>query len=249
MCSRELGAIDAETLEWTRPIDATKDRKYKCVECDEYVIIKKGSIRKHHFSHFSKSACEYFDRPNESQIHKDAKLRFARKLKRKTPIWIHVKCSDGCRTYVHVIQYKDGDEVVVEYREPSGKYIADIAVLNGGSVRYIFEIRHTHKTVTQRPEPWFELAAVDDDVDYYCMRERGKCNCCIVRTQHWLRNIPPVVGDIVPEYQTPPCIVCDSTWYRPVYFLYHRRQICPTCIERGVPEDIKRYGIFSKCQF
>jgi hypothetical protein len=56
------------------------------------------------------------------------------------------------------IDYKDGDETIIEYRDPLNKYVADVALINVGKVRYIFEIKHTHATITDvRPEPWYEF--------------------------------------------------------------------------------------------
>ena len=55
-----------------------------------------------------------------------------------------------------------GDYVMVEYHDPHGKYVADVALLNGNTIKYIFEIRHSHATTTDcRPEPWFEISTDD----------------------------------------------------------------------------------------
>ena len=74
MTSLQLGAIDISTELYTPPYKANKKTKYKCICCNELVIFKKGEIRKLHFSHYSQSQCLYYDHPNESQIHKEAKL-------------------------------------------------------------------------------------------------------------------------------------------------------------------------------
>ena len=56
------------------------------------------------------------------------------------------------------IIYKENDEIITEYRDKNNKYIADVALINNGEVRYIFEIKVTHETRSLvRPEPWFEL--------------------------------------------------------------------------------------------
>ena len=69
-----LGAIELGTNKYTLPFFATKDKEYKCVDCGKKVLLRKGNIRAHHFAHYSESNCSYYDHPNESQIHKDAKL-------------------------------------------------------------------------------------------------------------------------------------------------------------------------------
>jgi len=78
-----LGAIDTSTKKYTSPHEATKDSEYKCIECDQIVIFKKGSKRIPHFSHYAYSKCTYYEHPNESQIHKDAKMRIVSWLENK----------------------------------------------------------------------------------------------------------------------------------------------------------------------
>jgi hypothetical protein len=55
------------------------------------------------------------------------------------------------------VKYEEGDTVIIEYRDPGGQYVADVALLNGNTVRYIFEVKQSHITTTVRPEPWFEI--------------------------------------------------------------------------------------------
>ena len=71
------------------------------------------------------------------------------------------------------IQYEDGDEVKEEFRGPGGKWIADIAILNAGNVRCIIEVQVTHKTVTPRPEPWYEIDA-NTFINYMNERESNQ---------------------------------------------------------------------------
>jgi hypothetical protein len=60
------------------------------------------------------------------------------------------------------VKYQEDDRVVVEYRDPEGRFVADVALLNGKRVKYIFEFKHTHRTMEgTRPEPWFEIKAGD----------------------------------------------------------------------------------------
>ena len=59
------------------------------------------------------------------------------------------------------MQYQEGDAVIVEYSDTAGKYRADVALVRGDAVRYIFEVMNTHATdqahASYRPEPWFEI--------------------------------------------------------------------------------------------
>ena len=43
-----LGALD-HTNNYIFPVDAIKNKIYKCIDCSENIILKKGSIRKPHF--------------------------------------------------------------------------------------------------------------------------------------------------------------------------------------------------------
>jgi competence CoiA-like predicted nuclease len=70
----QLGALDINTNIYTPPYKAIKSSKYKCIECNEKVIFKKGAKRKPYFSHYAEKVCYYYDNPSESQKHKDAKL-------------------------------------------------------------------------------------------------------------------------------------------------------------------------------
>lgn len=167
----QLGALDTETKQYVTPTEALKGTAYTCVECNNKVILKKGTIRKPHFAHHAQTnVCGYYDHPNESQIHKDAKLLMAKLLKEKKCIQFCWECDyQYCKTRsdnyafqeVSNIVYKDGDEVHLEYRDKDNKWIADVAIVNNGEVRYIIEIKNTHATTTARPEPWFEVGATE----------------------------------------------------------------------------------------
>ena len=165
-----LGAIEVETGKYVSPTEANKTNSYICIDCSGKVILRKGEIRRAHFSHYLQSApCTYYDHPNESQIHKDAKLLMAQMLKDKGKIQFCWECCyppcyntwSGSNAFSEVpnITYKDGDEVIVEYRDKDNRFVADVAVINNNDIRYIIEIKHTHKTTTWRPEPWYEVDA------------------------------------------------------------------------------------------
>lgn len=93
------------------------------------------------------------------------------------------------------VQYQEGDSVIVEYRDPAGKYRADVALVSGDAVRYIFEVMNTHATdqehVSFRPEPWFEIpvdSLADSDwtnISLTCERTDQKrfCADCQLRAQ------------------------------------------------------------------
>ena len=49
MSPLQFGAIDTNTELYTPPYKATKNTQYKCICCNEFVIFKKGEIKKPHF--------------------------------------------------------------------------------------------------------------------------------------------------------------------------------------------------------
>ena len=256
----EVGAIDNLTNAYTLPSNAVKDRSYKCPDCNQKVIPRKGNIRKHHFAHLNLSKCQYFEHPNESQQHKDAKFKLAERLKSKFKILINNSCPKCTSSSVldnYEYKYDDKDDVIIEYRDPNNRYVADIAVLNGGKVKSIFEIMHTHKTTTNvRPEPWYEINTEDifeeetriasDDPNhpknflekdvYYltCVRNSPNRYCinCSVMYEPWALNIPMLSkrrGQEVMWKQDAPCIICKRDKYSP-QFIKGPRQICKICL-------------------
>jgi hypothetical protein len=265
---KNLGALDSETKRWTHPNNACKDRNYTCMECEQKVIPRQGKIRKFHFAHYSKKECTYYEHPNESQIHKDAKYRLADILKRKLPvnIWWNCQNVDKCRGGGEVevdIIYKDGDEVVVEYRDPNKVYVADVAIINNGNPRYIFEIKYKHLTITPRPEPWFEFDATDmfdhwtgnDDDDgnpidyntekdeefiFHCARRSNMKLCigCVAFREVWMNRLPDIKFG---HWPYPPCVVCNRTEYSAVWKGTYKT-LCKICIETDYEDLKKRYG-------
>jgi len=229
------------------PKNAEKNIKYTCPECNKIAILRKGNIRIPHFAHKvdNNSGCNYYNHPGESEIHKLAKYILADALEKrilKEIFWMCRKCetmSDGPGFSVD-IEYKDGDSVKVEYRGDG--YVADVAVLNGGKVRYIFEVLNTHRTTSNcRPEPWFEILA-DDIVnsDRYCKepelfecQRKHYCIPCtdLVNNEPWLENIPHLpykVGSNDNWNQKVKCFNCEQIRYSP---MFHRgpRALCKEC--------------------
>jgi hypothetical protein len=245
----QLGAIDIETNQYVSPNDAVKEKTYRCIDCSNNVIVKKGEIRKHHFAHYAQTnTCSYYDHPNESQIHKDAKMLMAKLLKEKKLIQFIWDCHEcGTSSDVYELQetpsiiHKDDDEVKIEYRDKDNKWVADVAIVNKDEVRYIIEIKHTHATTTVRPEPWYEIDAVEF-IKYYntdykehveeCEREgfvpkdfneyiytlpclrKDICRYCygsFCYDEGWVKKIPGYHKDYVLKN----CILCGATEYLP----------------------------------
>ena len=156
----QLGAVDINTTIYTPPYRAIKSSKYKCIECNEKVIFKKGEKRKPYFSHYAETVCNYYEHPNESQLHKDAKLLLYELLNEKKNININSVCCFCNEKIVTTISYDDDSKAEIEYRNKKNNFIPDIVLLSNNKIKYIFEIYVTHLQ-KNRPEPWFEINAND----------------------------------------------------------------------------------------
>jgi hypothetical protein len=165
-----MGAINKLTNEYEYPRIAEKGKKYMCPECKKDVNFCKGKIKQPYFAHKrSESPCYYYDKPSESQIHKDAKSLLHKLLTNKTQISFYNICSD-CKDKVYGCcelfedYYTPDIQPIIEYRfeyNDSTKS-ADVALINSGNIDYIFEICYKNKTRDNaRPEPWVEIKAED----------------------------------------------------------------------------------------
>jgi hypothetical protein len=159
-----LGAINKFTGEYVYPKIANKIDEYICPECNKDLILCQGKIRTHHFRHKidNINPCNYYNKPNESQIHKDAKLLLKNLLERKIPISFIRKCNCCEKNEEFEIpEINEKSLIDLEYRfEYNGIKIADVAYIDDGDIICIFEIYNTHKTSSEnRPEPWFEINA------------------------------------------------------------------------------------------
>jgi hypothetical protein len=249
------GALDSETNIYVLPSNALKGREYVCADCNQRVILRKGTVRIHHFAHFTPTTkCKFYEHSGESETHKHAKLLMMKWLNEKRSISFSWQCqkqtpfgtcgtSDGYTDFE--IEYKEGDQVELEYRCPIKKYIADVAVLNNGKVRYIIEIKHSHSTTTTvRPEPWFEVDANDiSEGNHYgeetiylpnCrIYEKRYCANCRVKEQAWVSTIPPLTKKYGIERQWRqdiPCLLCKRMQYNPEWIQGTPRQVCKICL-------------------
>jgi hypothetical protein len=125
--------------------------------------------------------------PSESRIHKNAKHKLAFFLRQRRAINILWQCpnkdirssKNRCKGSGSTrVRYQEEDKVVVEYRDPKGRFVADVALVNGKRAKYIFEFKHTHSTTEgTRPEPWFEIKAGDfpmsNDTELVLLTQNG----------------------------------------------------------------------------
>lgn len=193
-----MGAINKTTNKYEYPKIANKINKYKCPFCEKYVIFRNGKIKQPHFAHYkSDNPCSYYEKPNETQIHKDAKLLMKTLLDNKNKILFYRKCYDCLLNTIFEHKLADNDYnentlAFVEYRfyHNNSNRSADVALVENEDIKYIFEICHKNKTKEEnRPEPWFEINAenlinninstknANNETRIECMRDY-KCNFC-----------------------------------------------------------------------
>ena len=197
-----MGAINKSTNKYEYPKIANKTNNYKCPFCEKDVIFRNGKIKQSHFAHYkSNNPCSYYEKPNETQIHKDAKLLMKTLLENKLYINIYRNCY-YCYGYkepkdflnIRDEEYTDSTDAVIEYKfnYNNSKKSADVALLKNKGIKYIFEICYKNKTKEEnRPEPWFEIKAETlinetnsgenvnnkGEIEIECIRDY-MCNCC-----------------------------------------------------------------------
>jgi Competence protein CoiA-like family len=175
------------------PYEAEKGIAYVCPDCKKDLILKKGEILRHHFAHKSSvTPCTYYDRPTESQMHKEAKHLIASRINNGDPLTIRRKCKNkGCDfEELHQITNAKAVEEYGFVHNNSHKK-ADIGIVVDDQLNHVIEIYHTHKTCEEdRPEPWCEVDAritvegLQDNASakefsIKCIRNIYECNSCI----------------------------------------------------------------------
>lgn len=186
-----FGAINKDTSQYILPINASKCHKYECPDCNKDLILCKGKIQKPHFRHRVDkiNPCKFFTSPNETQIHKDAKLRLKELFETKN-ITINRYCNNCKKTKEYNIpKLCDKSKICIEYRflHNGSNKSADLVYLTDGKIVNIYEICHSHKTKDiNRPEPWFEFEARDivassykeqSNLEFKCIRDKFCDNC------------------------------------------------------------------------
>jgi hypothetical protein len=155
------------------PCKKDRGENYICTECGNNVFSKRGTKVSWHFSHYPDDNCrnKKNNTINEGDHHLQAKNLLYTLLKNKVNIHIFgTKCSH-CNNILkgHNILYLDGDEVYTERIIDDNSNRADVAIINNGNIRYIFEVFNTSKTKSYRPEPWFEISSdqiIDKNTGY-----------------------------------------------------------------------------------
>ncbi len=166
MAHFEHGAIDKETTKLIDPRYAVKRVKYECPDCKRDVFVRKGDKKVPHFAHTKDSTrpCTYFNRnPSLDQQHRNAQLKLKEFLNNKVEIELGRYCMCGCHSIEFTIipaSHRGEGRTEYKFTFNGSRKSADVALVNGDEIEYIFEIVHTHYTRERdRPEPWFEIRA------------------------------------------------------------------------------------------
>lgn len=186
--SLKLGAINKESGEYVNVSYALKNNKYICPECESDVILRKGEKNRVHFAHKKDGNCEYYEKPTESQIHKDGKM-LIKMLVEKNQLEVYKRCNEcNERTEIILPIYENNKTLILEHRfnfdiiEEGGGIlkIADVAYLDENKkIIWICEILNTHKTEEgNRPEPWNEIDAKELLKKKIKEDEKVEINCC-----------------------------------------------------------------------
>jgi hypothetical protein len=195
-----MGAINKNTGNYEYPKIAKKINKYKCPSCEKDVIFKNGKIKLPHFAHYkSENPCFYYDKPTESQIHKDAKLLMKYFFDNKKHINIYRKCRYCYKDPEYFLNIRNDiytknviTHIEYKFNYNNSNKSADVALLQNKELKYIFEICYKNKTKEEnRPEPWFEIKAENlinetnsgenvnnkGEIEIECIRDY-MCDCC-----------------------------------------------------------------------
>jgi len=260
-----LGAINKITKEYIYPKIANKDDQYICPECNKDVILKQGSIRIHHFAHSKDNQkCNYYDKPSESQIHKDAKMLLKKILENEHNIKFIRKCNNNCCIKKYKIpQFSDTSEILLEYKfnfNNSNKF-ADVAYIDNNEIVCLFEIYHTNKTKeNDRPEPWFEINATElinqinnidnNKIKISCIRKNINCENNKILEENYIDTSKLKRINKSNSYKIY-CSGCTSNYYEHISdgdFFYN---LCTTCLSNmkmkikmiiNIPVLYKKYG-------
>jgi predicted RNA-binding Zn-ribbon protein involved in translation (DUF1610 family) len=124
------------------PESAIKNNKYSCPGCGDTLILRKGEIKRPHFSHKASDTCS-----QETIIHKLAKSLIAqtinawKEIKGNSPE-IKRKCPD-CEMFTIQTLPDKVESAVLEKKLDNG-YVVDVAILSGDKILAAVEVRVFH---------------------------------------------------------------------------------------------------------
>jgi len=195
-----MGAINTDTGLYEPP-HAASGKKYTCPECGHGVKwtcphMRQGKHVNAFFSHLPGHACEFYEHPSESLMHKEAKRQIAW-LVNHGKILTFTSLCESCKTDDPIHTTTADNTALEEYSfDPTNRHLrADIGVINPDkTIALLIEILHTHST-EDRPEPWVEIRAshtiesISNGIfTFKCTRGDHQCAGCIEQEQKKLEE-------------------------------------------------------------
>ena len=242
MSSFNFGAININTNNYELASSAIKENIFKCPDCSNQVILKKGKIRTHHFAHSNENVrCNYYIRPNETQIHKESKQLLKYFIENDYQLKFKRTCENNCCIKKWKIQQKDkSSKIKLEHKFIYNNLnkIADVACLdNKEELWCCFEILVSHKTDEgSRPEPWFEIDGNElIKLNFINENKIIELNCyrqleCKHKYKTLLKKIPKLTKvNNFPNEQQKYCIECCKSKYNPIVLNNNYYAVCESC--------------------
>lgn len=172
-----------------------------CLDCGEELIVRKGEIKVHHFSHKTKCSNPVISThlgSGETREHIDAKYKIVERFNNSTNIQISKRTCHRCykiETLHDLTKYKqNGYLACIEYGYSDKNMVrrsADVAITdNSGNIHMIIEILNTHATpeANRAGYNWIELNAnsvINNTDDHFCcVRDcRDTCSGCVLEIE------------------------------------------------------------------
>ena len=194
------GAYHKVTGKYIPPSIASKDEEYICITCSKDLILRKGTVRIPHFSHKIDDdvKCSHYSHTNEEDCHKDAKELLKEILDEHYQLCINCVHCKFHKNTIKKVGEKSSISIEHKFTLNGTRKSADVAYLQDGDLKYIFEICNTSKTMDKnRPTDieWYEFDATSlvarlDEADkkskkmtIECMRKSNCMNCNKVEQQ------------------------------------------------------------------
>ncbi len=239
-----LGAINKNTGEYVSPKIANKNNEYICPDCNKDLILCQGQIKAYHFRHkIDNNQCFYYDKPSETQIHKDAKLLLKNLLENKIDIQFIRYCDKKCCHKKFTIPpISETSKIELEYRFnfDNNLKIADVAYIDNNNIVCLFEICNTHKTnENNRPNNihWFEIDVNNMYSNIFnCIRT---FQCKKIKFNDFkLSSVSIIYGH---ENYSKLCKCCGLEKYEPIIYQNNKISLCINCANKN-----DEYKIYKK---
>ena len=199
------------------PENASKEKRYFCPSCGDLLVLRKGEIKKPHFSHKASDTCS-----QETVIHRLAKFLIIQKIKEwkegrgVVPILKRICPACEALTKQEIPDKVDG---AVAERKLESDYIADVAILANEDVAAAIEIKVHHAVDEKKKQnigvPFIELLGeevIENPLEWNPITDKFKsfrCKECEQAIAKYNQKITPI------SQQTK--IEIPTTFYRTAY--------------------------------